>query len=361
MSDSVVRLLSGLLGSAEFANNTGTTAETVSTKFLKRLAPLPVMQFLTSSLLEKPSESAKEQAGTDWLNDADITAECRCAVFGLAAYLHTLNLSRSLCDPAVEVLNRSDDCIGDTQKGSSVVTSSSESKLKEPADSRPDSFKLDAVTARDLEVFQCALGPSMTESNAHGGALERKVQQKEKKAGQNDALQPMSLFDVINFCKSTYGRRTLRHWLLHPLCQLSYDFVNRTMAIHGRADRPLFVAWDGQGSVADYQMHKAVFSGGAETKHTGGGASSKYVDMFIAMQAEFFLLNPLSTFSFQILAVRLLLGMPITTNVPRMRKRDVYMRWLTDEKLLPWVSINSLEKAYQELKALLPPTTPTEA
>eukprot|EP01032_Pedospumella_encystans_P032752 gene32752-36985_t len=31
----------------------------------------------------------------------------------------------------------------------------------------------------------------------------------------------MSLFDVVNFCKSTYGRRTLRHWLLHPLCQLA--------------------------------------------------------------------------------------------------------------------------------------------
>eukprot|EP01032_Pedospumella_encystans_P011231 gene11231-13070_t len=148
---------------------------------------------------------------------------------------------------------------------------------------------------------------------------------------------------------------------LHPLCQLSYDFVNRTMAIHGRADRPLFVAWDGQGSVADYKMHKAVFSGVAPTEHGGSGASSKYVDMFIAMQAEFFLLNPLSTFSFQILAVRLLLGMPITTNVPRMRKRDVYTRWLTDDKLLPWVSINSLEKAYQELAKLLPPVVSTEA
>eukprot|EP01032_Pedospumella_encystans_P018498 gene18498-21058_t len=207
LSGSVVRLLSSLLHSAESANPVG-TVETVSSKFLKRLAPLPVMQFLTSSLLEESAGSANEHAGTDWLNAAHISSECRCAVFGLGAYLRTLNLGRSLCSPAVEILDRSDGSSADPYRQADISKSSG-NNVKTPPSSSPAYFKLDAVTARDLEVFQCALTPGVAENNAHGGALEKKVRQNEKKALQSNAVRPMSLFDVVNFCKSTYGRRTL--------------------------------------------------------------------------------------------------------------------------------------------------------
>lgn len=154
--------------------------------------------------------------------------------------------------------------------------------------------------------------------------------------------------------------------LAHPLCQVTPDFVNRTVALHGRANRTVFMAWDGQGGgIAQFLKQGAVFS--SELEKVLGHSDIKYVDMYLAMNAEFFLLNPLSTFSFQIHGVRLCLGMPVSHSVPLVLSRDLCMRPLVDHgrgypaslephevnaTYPPWVGPASLNQAYIELMKL---------
>ena len=133
----------------------------------------------------------------------------------------------------------------------------------------------------------------------------------------------------------------------HPLCQVTLDFVNRTLALHGRANRTMFLAWDGQGDISQFLQHGAVFSSELEKVH--GNSALKYVDMYLAMNAEFFILNPLSTFSFQIHGVRLCLGMPVSHSAPLVVSRDLCMRPLVNQTYPPWVGPSSINEAYARL------------
>lgn len=125
---------------------------------------------------------------------------------------------------------------------------------------------------------------------------------------------------------------------------------NRTTAAeiaNGSAPK-VFVAWDGRESIENHLRHAMVFSAlhisphhrdavdrlvgdhaasgsgaGEGTIDGGGGASGgmKFVDMFLAMHSDLFLLNPRSTLSWQVYVIRVMLGQ---VSVPVLRGNDFY-------------------------------------
>ena len=132
------------------------------------------------------------------------------------------------------------------------------------------------------------------------------------------------------------------------LCRMDAVFVSDTMQLHGRdmkrrkggrvpsteLAQPVYLAWDGKGSIDSYQALDTDFvissdfranHNAEEMKEAGIHHSDillKFVDMYMAINADLFLLNPRSTFSFEIYAIRTILGL---TSVPVLNDKDVYM------------------------------------
>eukprot|EP00981_Chlorochromonas_danica_P013780 scaffold6852_cov215-Ochromonas_danica.AAC.17 len=126
-----------------------------------------------------------------------------------------------------------------------------------------------------------------------------------------------------------------QEWLVHlghhhPLCEMTYSFVKATMDLHHRNNSKIFVAYDGRGNVNDYIERGGIFSSvldkSAEFKNMR--SDRKFVDMLLAIHSDFFMLNPRSTFSWQIYLVRLVLALP---SVPILRNNDFYMQKVPDE------------------------------
>lgn len=75
-----------------------------------------------------------------------------------------------------------------------------------------DSFTLDYITLKDLEVFSPVISPTFISSYPH--ILKSKNQERINK------IKSGGLFALLDNCKSIYGRRTLRNWLINPLKNL---------------------------------------------------------------------------------------------------------------------------------------------
>lgn len=133
----------------------------------------------------------------------------------------------------------------------------------------------------------------------------------------------------------------------HPLCEMTYSFVRSTLEINHHNDSFFFVAYDGRGSVEDYKAAQCVFSNVLDNSNAlRQGVDRKFVDMLVAMHSDFFVLNPRSTFSWQIYLVRLVLSLP---SVPIVRGNDLYMQKVPEElaaaKRGLWVSWTSTMNA----------------
>lgn len=136
----------------------------------------------------------------------------------------------------------------------------------------------------------------------------------------------------------------------HPLCEMPVDFVRNTMALNNVTGRNMFVAFDGQGDVSSYRLHKAVFSTVMQSHPEFKQIPMKYVDMLVSMLGDLFIQNPRSTFSFQIYIIRVCLGLP---SVPRMANNDLYVQRVPQDLVAAdrplWVSWLSMQKAYDGL------------
>ena len=160
---------------------------------------------------------------------------------------------------------------------------------------------------------------------------------------------------------------------MHPLCQMPLSFVQETQNMHSRNGSKIFVAWDGQGSVDDYLAVEgkiAAFSKSENTpsndKYSNANVTKwleegdwghplqtrslfKHIDMFLAIHADFFVLNPRSTYSWMIFVVRVALGLE---SVPVLRHQDVYLNphyKQHNNKMLTnplWVSFAQIVEAY---------------
>lgn len=142
----------------------------------------------------------------------------------------------------------------------------------------------------------------------------------------------------------------------HPLCEMSVEFVKSTMALHGRAEKNLFVAFDGQGDVSAYRRHQAVFSSVTEKHAEHGKMPMKFVDMFVAMQADLFIQNPRSTFSLQIFVIRTCLDL---LSVPTLANNDIFVQRVPHDLQAAnrplMVSWKSLQAAFSAIRSKLSP------
>lgn len=132
----------------------------------------------------------------------------------------------------------------------------------------------------------------------------------------------------------------------HPLCDMSFEFVQDTLSMHLRNNSKLFVAHDGRGSVEDFKQHGAYFSFHLDNPELKANLDTKYLDMFTCIHSDFFVLNPRSTFSLQIFFVRSILSLP---SVPIIRNNDIFLQKIPDETKGRelWVSMSSVLNALQ--------------
>ena len=129
----------------------------------------------------------------------------------------------------------------------------------------------------------------------------------------------------------------------HPLCSMTASFLNSTMNLHHRPPETtkLYVAFDGDGDISDYKQSSNnvfldVLSGyqasDRSTEHSTTnphGHSTKadhdklqmFIDMFVAMNSDLFVMNPRSTFSWQIFVIRACLSLQ---SVPVLAHQDLY-------------------------------------
>jgi len=125
----------------------------------------------------------------------------------------------------------------------------------------------------------------------------------------------------------------------HPLCEMSFSFVNETLKMHHREKSKLFVAYDGSGGCDDYKAAGAVFSsvlnGHPEIQVD---FDSKFLDMFLGIHSDLFILNPHSSVSWQIFLVRVILSLP---SIPKIKNSDFYLQTRSGTRNL-WVSWSSV-------------------
>ena len=137
----------------------------------------------------------------------------------------------------------------------------------------------------------------------------------------------------------------------HPICQMSAKFVQETQKLHQIFNQKIFVAYDGSGNISDYRLINSTFNSDLNISNYNIKKNSfdmKFLDMFMAMNSNFAVLNPASTFSLQIYIIRTIYGLK---SVPYPNKsKDIYFndnntyieRNMTNQS---WISYHTLERA----------------
>jgi len=171
-----------------------------------------------------------------------------------------------------------------------------------------------------------------------------------------------------------HGEWTGRLHKSHPLCVMSESFVTSTMNLHNRSSEQtkVFVAFDGAGDIHDYKRNpNAVFldvlndyhepdittstpitdvslstrGRRRDLRHHSSGGDHMFIDMFIAMQSDLFIMNPRSTFSWQIFVIRACLSLQ---SVPVLWNQDLFMEVRESQRPL-WVSWKTIQSALVDL------------
>jgi hypothetical protein len=140
----------------------------------------------------------------------------------------------------------------------------------------------------------------------------------------------------------------------HPLCSMELSFVRDTKAMHGRSNQPIYLASDGQGILSDYINSRDVAGTaiGRPKPRLEDRISVKYFDMFMLLNADFALLNPRSTFSWEVFVVRAALGL---LSVPKPVGTDLYFFSEAEahhpihRKYVTWVSWETIDRAVDRI------------
>ena len=137
----------------------------------------------------------------------------------------------------------------------------------------------------------------------------------------------------------------------HPLCGMTGSFVGETLRMHGKQNNKLFVSFDGQGAISSLKELGAVFSTTLDYSSEYSQVERKYVDMHMAIHGDFFILNPRSTFSWQIFLIRNCLQLK---SVPIVINTDLYVQEKKEYERLHrgrlWVSFVSAVEAANDLR-----------
>ena len=105
----------------------------------------------------------------------------------------------------------------------------------------------------------------------------------------------------------------------NPICDMSPSFVNDTVTMHGRQENKVFISFDGRGDIRPMTDLGHVISSVLDVEDDYDKVPRKYLDAFLAIHGGLFILNPRSTFSWQIFIVREILGLQ---SVPVLRNTD---------------------------------------
>jgi hypothetical protein len=133
----------------------------------------------------------------------------------------------------------------------------------------------------------------------------------------------------------------------HPLCDMSIEFLKSVQQMHNRTDSKLFIAYDGRGEIQSYIDQNATFSHFIQNNVHHKTVDLRFIDMFIAIHSDLFILNPYSTFSWEIFIVRVCLGL---ISLPIIQNNDFYLHKQSDieaAKRPLWVSWKSILYSFQ--------------
>ena len=133
----------------------------------------------------------------------------------------------------------------------------------------------------------------------------------------------------------------------HPMCDIKADFVKETLAMHNRTHEDLFVAFDGRGNIDEFiPLNATIIRGDNHSrviesfKH-----ETKFLEMFLCIHGDFFIMNPRSTFSFEVFVIRSAL---LLSTVPILKNHDFYVK--NPRSISPsnplWVTFSSIETAF---------------
>lgn len=130
----------------------------------------------------------------------------------------------------------------------------------------------------------------------------------------------------------------------HPLCEMSMSFIAATQCLHRRCCEIIHLMYDGDGDTKEYIAAKPVITNeNMVHKIIPKQESHDYlvlVDMFVSINSHLFILNPYSTFSFQVQIIRILLGL---TSVP-VTSTDIFFRFPQRTNDALWVNVNYLQQ-----------------
>lgn len=132
----------------------------------------------------------------------------------------------------------------------------------------------------------------------------------------------------------------------HPLCEMTPSFILDTIAYQNRSkDSKVFVSFDGIGSTDMYSSSLP----GSFISNVLGGATKRdhsFLDLFLAMHSDLFIMNPRSTFSWIIFVVRAAMQLD---SVPVMKNKDLFLSEKSDFLWVSWLSILSAARDFHQL------------
>eukprot|EP01038_Epipyxis_sp_PR26KG_P013659 gene13659-18331_t len=135
----------------------------------------------------------------------------------------------------------------------------------------------------------------------------------------------------------------------HPLCDMPIPFIKDIIDLHGRNHSLVYLAHDGRGDLSEYKKQNSIHFILNDVLNEGNpsfkSVDLRFVDMLVAINSDLFIMNPYSTFSWEIFIIRICLGLqslPIITN------NDIYMHKPSDmiaSNRTYWVSWTSIMKS----------------
>lgn len=143
----------------------------------------------------------------------------------------------------------------------------------------------------------------------------------------------------------------------NPICSMNYSFVSDIQIIHNVTNQMIFLSSDGYGRSDDYPLHQVITSNDLDLtlfpQFIDVPDDILYLDMFIAIHSDLFILNPRSTLSTFIYVVRVALGLG-KSSVPRISNRDIYCFTKKEYKIFmkfqKWISYDDILRIYDEIQ-----------
>lgn len=136
----------------------------------------------------------------------------------------------------------------------------------------------------------------------------------------------------------------------NPICDMPLPFVHGTMKLNHRVGQKIYVLFDGRGSIADYIASNATSLADLDASISNSTSffERKFIDLFVAINADFFIMNPFSTFSYQANVIRTALGLE---TVPRLHHHDYFWGDVDPSPMQHvWLNADAFLDAYTRLK-----------